>query len=518
MRDFVGDKGRVRRYLERAICLGLSLGIALILLAAFLNAVTYVRGWFDDTAYHIPLAVDIARQLNPYAIDAGNAPFTSMWFPAAAETLVAILIRATGSINSTNLSGAFTFALLLALTYFFAGLWSRRACGRLASVGLVACIPLLLGQTMAFYVDIHLALLIGLSLYLMCLSLISGDGRPAYFAIAAIFLAAAVKYHGLIYAAVLLPAAAYCIAKSRRRTPGWPAAAALAVTFLFSAGWYFRNWLLRGNPIFPLSVPAFLRPLVALVGAPYQELPGYFVTSPETAWPHPLIPAHLLRYTIRPDMTDDGFGWVLLAAGALTLLTLIFVRRVPPRRRHAWLFLLVVTALLGLAVPFRFAVPRYALFVPVVLALAPAVLRSALDEPGERAERPTAGYVILTGINLLVLFGCAWFIYGNVRWSRPPAQPRSIVRYDYVEAGHLRIGYLDGRNDFVAALYDQRLTNTLIPLHYRNYRLNYDREPERPEDFIEHVASLDLDYIHIFDPEAPGADLLSQHFGDKVQW
>ncbi len=512
------DKGRVRRYSELAICLGLSLAVVLILAAAFLNAATYVRGWFDDTAYHIPLAADIARQLNPYTIDAGNTPFTSMWFPAAAETLVAVLIRVTRSINSTNLSGAFGFALLLSLTYFFAGLWSKRACGRLASVGLVACIPLLLGQTMAFYVDIHLALIICLSLYLMCLSLITEDSQPAYFAVAGAFLAAAVKYHGLIYAAVLAPAAAYCIVKSRKKLPGWPAVAALVATFLFSAGWYVRNWLLRGNPIFPLSVPAFFRPLLALLGAPYRELPGYFVTSPETALPHPFIPAHLFRYAIRPDMTDDGFGLVFIAAGILTLLTLVFVRRVPPRRRHAWVFLLIVTFALSLIVPLRFTVPRYALFVPVVLALAPAVLWSALDEPRDLSHRATAGYAILTGANILVLIVCAWYICGNVRWHRPPAEPLRIARYNYVEAGHLRIGYLDGRNNFVAALYDERLTNTLIPLHYKNYRLNYDQEAERPEDFITHVASLNLDYIHIFDREAPGADLLIQHFGDKVKW
>ena len=166
-----------------------------------------MRGWYDDTAYHIPLAVDIARHLNPYTVDEGNTPFTSMWFPAAAETLVAVPIRLTGRIGSSNLSGAFSFALLLALTYCFAGLWSQAAADRLASVGLVVCIPLLLGQTMAFYVDIHLALAVCLALYLMCLSLITAESQPAYFAIAAALLAAAVKYHGLVYAAILLPAA-----------------------------------------------------------------------------------------------------------------------------------------------------------------------------------------------------------------------------------------------------------------------------------------------------------------------
>ena len=176
-----------------------------------------------------------------------------------------------------------------------------------------------------------------------------------------------------------------------------------------------------------------------------------------------------------------------------------------------------MTLALGLIVPFRGAVPRYALFVPVVLALAPAVLQSAPSEPGVGTRRAAPGYALLAGTNVLVLLLCAWYIYGNVRWHRPPAQPRSITRYDYVDAGHLRIGYLDGRNNFVAALYDEQLTNTLIPLHYKNYRLNYDTEFQRPEDFIAHVESLNLDDIQIFDRDAPGAELLIQHFPDKMK-
>ena len=443
-----------------------------------------------------------------------------------------------------------------ALVYAFAGLWSQGARGRLPSVALVACIPLLLGQTIAFYVDIHLALMLCLSLYLMCLSLIAGDSQPAYFAIAAVFMAASVKYHGLIYAAVLLPAALYCVTRSQRKAPTAKAAAALVAGFAFTAGWYLRNWMLRGNPIFPLSVPTFLRPLLALVRTPYQELPGYFVTSPDTAFPHPFVPEHLLRYVLRPDMTGDGFGLVFIVAGLLAALTLVLIRRIPARRRRAWLFLLVMTLALGLVAPFHFSVPRYALFAPIVLALAPSVLRSALkidrlppyppstssgqalparegaqsfplawQERGQGVrfhlktlERGAAArFTVLTVTNVLVLALCAWYIYGNIRWHRPPDQPRSVARYAYVEAGHLRIGYLDGRNSFVAALYDERLTNTLIPLHYKNYRLNYDTEYERPEDFIAHVASLNLDYIQIFNPDAPGAELLMLHFPDKTQ-
>ena len=495
----------------------MTLAAVLILGAAFLNTIMYVHAWYDDTAYHIPMAVSIARQLNPYTINPNNTPFTSMWFPAGAETLVAVFLRVTGSIRSSNLSGALSFALLLALTYAFAGLWSRRAAGRLASVALVACIPLLLGQTVAFYVDIHLALWICLSLYLMCRALVTQDSQPAYLGIAAACVATSVKYHGLIYAAVLLPAAIYCVVRSPRKAPTGKAVAVLVAAFLFAGGWYARNWLLRGNPIFPLSFPAFARPLLAILGTPYQEFPDYYVMSPQTAFPHPFVPVHLLRYVIRPDITGDGFGLVFLAAGLLTALTLVFIRRIPARRRRAWLFLLVVTLALGLVAPLRFSVPRYALFAPISLALAPAALWSALAGAEERSRRIDAGYAILAGVNVFVLIVSALYIYGNIRWYRLPATPRTIIRYEYAERGNLRIGYLNGRNGFIASLYDDHLTNTLIPLHDKNYILDYDQEYERPEDFIAHVASLNLDYIQIFDPDTPGAELLIQAFPDKVK-
>lgn len=72
--------------------------VVLILIGAVcLNSVAYVRNFIDDTAYHIPMAVEIARHANPYYVDV-KATFTSFWFPAGAEALVGLFVAVTRDI------------------------------------------------------------------------------------------------------------------------------------------------------------------------------------------------------------------------------------------------------------------------------------------------------------------------------------------------------------------------------------------------------------------------------------
>ncbi|MCS6889507.1 MAG: hypothetical protein NZQ09_14980, partial [Chloroflexus sp.] len=86
--------------------------VLVLALAALLNGVAYVRRFVDDNAYHIPMAVEIARHANPYYVDV-NATFTSFWFPAGAEVLVAVIVAITRDVNSTNLTGALFYILFL---------------------------------------------------------------------------------------------------------------------------------------------------------------------------------------------------------------------------------------------------------------------------------------------------------------------------------------------------------------------------------------------------------------------
>jgi hypothetical protein len=511
--------------------------VAVISLAACLYAITYIRSAYDDNTYHIPLAVSIATHRNPYYIDADNAPFIATWFPAAAESLVGLLAAVTGTINSTNLTGGLVFLLIMVVTYKFAGLWVSEWWEKLTAVGLVSTTPLLLGQTLAFYVDIHMAFVVSLSLYLMCRSLVSRQASYAYYGAAVALLAAGIKYFGIPYDLILLPAAAYCIFRSQSRKLPRAALVLLVASFVFSSGWYFRNWALRGNPLYPLPLPRSVRPILELTGIPYQAQESFEPgTHGVAAFPHPLIPVQFVRYEYTTDMREDGFGGGFVMAAILGTLSFAFIRRMPAPKRHAWVFLLVTTALLVFASPFKYGNPRYVLFLPLVLGLSPAILQSALASPGDgqpsansTARRPLyeAGRVL---ISLAVLLYGAAYTYANL--VDAPTQrtslyatvinlidhnPMSVVSFEYVQPGHLRIGYLGGANMFVAALYDTHMTNALIPLHYKNEGRYYGEEFSTPEAFLAYVESLHLDYIHIFDRNALGADLLIQHFPDIVK-
>lgn len=498
--------------------------IVFILASCVLFGLAYVGLYIDDTAYHIPSAIRIAQHLNPYWV---HSPVDSHWFPAGAETVVALLVLLTHSLDVTNLSGAACAIALVLLMYGFAGLWCRHRLGRLATAACVSTIPLLIGQSLAFYVDIDLALVVCGSLYLLCRALLRRDARDAYAGLAVALLAPAVKYSGILTFAVLGPAAALCIWQAAPpRRPGWKLALALAVAFLFTSGWYVRNWMERGNPVYPFAVPSWTRPILALNHVPFEFDPEHGIGSPRTTFPHPFIPQSWIRNAYEPDMTADAFGLSGAFAFACVVLASLLIRRQSPAQRRAWIFLWVVTGLLVVTFPYGFRIPRYLLCVPLLACLGPAVLYATAHAGAPRgaaarvaADLMCAGILLFSATYAAVNLVTPGLVANNLRvaWSHlVPYDPVGIRRYPYVERGHLRIGYTSGFDNFIAMLYDPGLTNTLIPLYYKNYPYNYWHEMRSPQQFIAHVRSLHLDYIHIFDPRYPGVDLLRQNFPNKI--
>lgn len=89
--------------------------ILIICFSAAIHGLVFIRSFVDDNAYHIPMAVEIARHYNPYHVDTSSA-FTSFWFPAGAETFVAIFLLSSKDINTSNLSGSIFFLLFLITT------------------------------------------------------------------------------------------------------------------------------------------------------------------------------------------------------------------------------------------------------------------------------------------------------------------------------------------------------------------------------------------------------------------
>jgi hypothetical protein len=492
--------------------------LACIVIPAFLISTTYVRGYLDDNGYHVPVAVEIARRHNPYYVDRLSAR-TAFWFPAAAETFVAVLIVLRKDIDISNLSGFLVFLFFLIAAYGFARIWSSHNNHLLLCVLLTATTPVFLGQTLAFYVDIHLNLLIYLSLYLYCLCIVTKKVQFAYLGLCSAILTASIKYHGLAFVAVLAPAGVYCIMRCRIKRPQKWTLVLLALSVLLTSGWYLRNWLLKGNPVYPLPIPEPVQTLFGWIGNPYQAMDPYNNISPVSKPPHPLIPTTLVDYFYRPDMDDDAFGTGFTLSLVLFLLSLVFSRRIQPPKRQALLFLAVTSGALVIVLPQGYQVPRYVMFIPAVTALSPAILLSIFP-----ARRLT--YLLYT---LILLWGGA-YTYVNlyqdmnekqslpgILQNRRSEFPIGITKYDYVDEGNLKIGYLNGRFGFIGLLYDRKMTNKLVQLHYQNYRFDLGPTFERPDDFVAFVRQHHLDVIHIFDPNAPGADILKSNFPGKIK-
>jgi len=515
----IPDHEHTLRRVQGAIAAGQIAVVAFILASCVLFGMVYVAGFLDDNGYHIPGAVRIAQHLNPYYVD---SPVDSHWFPALSETLVALLVIPTSSLNVTNLSGSLCFIAIVVLMYHFAGLWCRGRSGRMATVACVSTIPLLIGQTLAFYIDIHIALAVSASLFLYCRAFLHRRARDAYYGLAVALLVPGMKYSGILMFLVLGPAFLVCLWRAAPpRRPGLGLVALVLACGLLTSGWYVRNWMVRGNPLFPFQLPRWFEPIRDLSPAPYEYDPNHDIVSPAATYPHPYVPESWLRHQYTPHMTDDAFGASTVLAGVCVVLSLLVLRRYGAAARHTWLFLLAVTAAIMAIFPYGVRIPRYVLFLPLVLSLGPAVLCGAARAGREHLAVTAfcAGLLLFSAVyavaNLIVPGPVANNV-GEALKHLVPYDPVRIRNYAYVRRGHLRIGYTSGFGKFIGTLYDDHLTNTLIPLHYKNYRFNTFQEMHSPEEFIRHVESLHLDYIHVFDPQYPGVDLLRKHFPEKI--
>jgi 4-amino-4-deoxy-L-arabinose transferase-like glycosyltransferase len=267
------------------------------------------------------------------------------------------------------------------------------------AVALFLTIPTVLWEATTAYVDLAVALHIGLGVLALLRWTDSGDRRWFALAIVTLGLAMAIKHLALVAVAILAPGLALWL----WRRQGWPlvravvpAAVLVALALLIPLPWYARAWFASGNPFFP-------------------ELFGLFGASPPERWDHlaqqglagfkarfgiERTPMNLLALPWDMTMHAARYGGTL---GPLFLLLLPALALFRGRTaRLAWMGWFVVLFLVVWASPISSFQLRFLVVVSPVLAIlaAEAVSRLTAVAPPAGGKVLAAGLLALLVLNL----------------------------------------------------------------------------------------------------------------------
>lgn len=206
---------------------------------------------WDAFVYHLPFP---ATWLQNGAISTITVPFgdqAGTYFPANTELYFAWLMM---PFRSEFLTSMAQFPFYLALGYLVYQICREVGVSRNAATAAALITLLLPGpmhQAVAAEVDVIFAALFLFSIYFLLVYAREPDGIVAGLAGLSLGLMAGTKYIGLTFA--VIPTAAALWLMLRR---GLAKHLILFILFaIFGGGfWYMRNWLLTGNPVFPLSI------------------------------------------------------------------------------------------------------------------------------------------------------------------------------------------------------------------------------------------------------------------------
>ncbi len=271
-------------------------------------------------------------------------------------------------------------------------------------------VPTVLWEASTAYIDLALALYVGLALYALMAWL--DDGAKTWFWLAALCLGlgAAVKHLGLV--AVVLVAAALVLAPrghdgfpgrattrsaGRRGSPGrasWfarllPPTLLVATALLVAAPWYVRAWQAAGNPVFPELFEVFgATPALRWDAVTERGLDGF-----KSRFGVPRTPVELILLPWTVTMEGARFGGSLGPVFLALLPTLAWVAwRERPSR---WLaifaagYLAVWTSPLS-SFQLRFLVP---IVLPLSVLTSLGVARAVSSPLGHRSPRRAAAVI-----------------------------------------------------------------------------------------------------------------------------
>ncbi len=230
--------------------------------------------------------------------------------------------------------------------------------------------PVMLRQLDGGYVDIAFAFLLLLSLEFLFALVVRPSLLGWFEFCASLGMLLGTKSFGLLFACVVVLPIGILLAWQQRGKlywPGWPRAtggllAGIAAVLACGGWWYCRNYLLAGNPVFPLHVEIFG---ISLFEGAY--LRDAFKTS---------------ELTTLFDLLTTPL-WMLLAAGAAGTLALLHRDRPKSELRLNWIIGLGLLLPCWLALIFWKALPGdYARFMLVMVPLLGTVLVVPLESGG----------------------------------------------------------------------------------------------------------------------------------------
>jgi hypothetical protein len=250
-----------------------SLLLAVLFVLAFLNACGPISAW-DEIVDHLPKARFIAE--HGVFVDDTSSPFSG--YPALCELLFAPLMGLTDELARVTV-----FSFAIAMFFMLAG-FARMFLppGWANPVAIIFfTMPLVSDLVRTALVDVPLASFCFAAFYLIALALID-EGEDKSLPVRCLFIAGiflgfalSVKYNGLLVICswlIVYPITLLFKRVGARRFFGWILTLFIPA-LVVSGGWYARNILLYGNPVYPfmqavfsgstdtaLSLEAFARP------------------------------------------------------------------------------------------------------------------------------------------------------------------------------------------------------------------------------------------------------------------
>ena len=414
-------------WMEKRALLPAAIVIFLLLVTTIAGLAPVVGDWGSDTvAYHLlgPKVWLRAGVIRPVADNCHTA------FPQTAETMYAALF-AIGGPSAPCFADFFTFGLLLAVSASLAMRCGLDATGGWWVAAIVATMP-------AVFRGAHFAFVDGLyAAFFLAVARIALDAEnPFEWTSFGVFrgLLIATKYTGLLAVPVLAVGMVFLRRKSdqekRRRSSEGFAFAGIA-TLLVAAGYYVRNWLVLGCPIYPpppglvhlchakyLSAQAVLdfHQYILRRGAGLGRGPLAFL----------LLPFNLTYHTANFN-GGGGIGLVPLGLAPIGIFTM--------RKSLTMKFLVILAGLLTLAWFLTQQESRFLIHVYVIAAVFGVIGWRHCELFGGRIRRLVAG--LLVGVSVLYgVFMIAKTEADPIRavFSAPYAAKRRAEQIPYVES------------------------------------------------------------------------------------